>query len=81
MSDIEQVKTNVVNAAATIKADATKVASVVTNLDVDAQKAKQAALARLNKEEGWIERNPGWVTLIGIVLVVAIIVMVVKGCA
>lgn len=81
MSDIEQVKTNVVNAAAAVKADATKVVSAVNSLDVDAQKAKQAALARLNKEEGWIERNPGKVTLIGIVLFVAIIVMVVKGCA
>lgn len=67
MSDIEQVKT--------------KVASAVNSLDVDAQKAKQAALANLNKEEGWIERNPGKVTLIGIALFVVIIVMVVKGCA
>lgn len=53
------------------------------SLDEDIAKAKateQKLVDKLNQEEGWIEKHPGWVTLIGVALVLGFIVMAVKGC-
>lgn len=47
------------------------------------QKAKLAerkAIDTLNREEGWVAKHPGYTTLIGVVLVLTVIVLLVKGC-
>lgn len=47
------------------------------------QKAKDVerrALNKLNQEESWVERHPGWTTLIGATLLLAMIVPLVKSC-
>jgi len=42
--------------------------------------AEQKALNKLNQEEGWVERHPGWTTLIGTALLLMMIVLLVKSC-
>lgn len=75
---IKQDATKVVNAA---KITEVKVTSAISQADLDATKAKQAALAKLNQEESWIEKNPGKVTLIVVALVGIIILLLAKSCA
>jgi len=45
-----------------------------------AKAAERKAIDALNQEESWISKHPGWVSAIGLILFVALIVAVVKGC-
>lgn len=53
------------------------------SIESDIEKAKvteQRLVNKLNQEEGWIEKHPGWVTIGIVVLVLGFIVMAVRGC-
>lgn len=45
-----------------------------------ARAAEQKLLNKVNQEQNWVAQHPGWVSAIGLVLFVALIVAVVKGC-
>lgn len=81
MPDVQQIKqdaTNVVNAERSAEA---KVTSAISAADVAAAKVRAAAMAKLNQEESWIEKNPRKVTLIVVGLIGVIIAMLAWSCA
>ena len=45
-----------------------------------AKEVDQSLMKKLNQEEGWVERHPGWVTIIALALFVTTIAAIVKGC-
>ncbi len=47
----------------------------------DIKDSEKKALDELNREEGWIERNPGKVVAIIFGLLATLIVMLVKSCS
>lgn len=81
MPDLKEVKTDLAQTGATVKAEVAKGVSAIEAVNADARKAEQAAMARLNQEEGWIERNPGKTTLVFVALLTVIVAMIAKGCA
>ncbi|HEY2002146.1 MAG TPA: hypothetical protein VGG80_07495 [Acidobacteriaceae bacterium] len=53
------------------------------SIEEDTQKAKviqQKLVDKLNQEEGWIEKHPGWVSLGALIALGVIIVLLIKAC-
>lgn len=49
--------------------------------DIDrAKQVDRSLMKKLNQEESWVERHPGWMTSIVLVLSVAMLTAIVKGC-
>lgn len=52
----------------------------MSNEDDKIREFEEKLLTKLNQEESWISKHPGWVTVIGGLLFIALMVAVVKGC-
>jgi hypothetical protein len=39
---------------------------------------EQKALNKLNQEEGWVSKHPGWITLVALILLGVIVVLLIK---
>lgn len=81
MPDIEKAKQDAASVVSIAKSAEAKVTGAIRAADAEAMKAKQAALAKLNQEETWMEKNPGKVALIVMGLLGIIIALLAKGCA
>ena len=81
MPDIQQVKQDVAAAVKDTTAATKKLVGVTEEAGQEAVKLRQQSLNALNREESWIEKNPGKVSLIVVGLIAIIIALLAKSCA